>query len=376
MREERLSSLIGDIYDAALDAALWPCALEKVYRFVGGCAAGLHVMDAARRTGTVHYEVGTESGYSQLYFDKYAKLDPTNAALQVLSVGEVTSNSLLVPQDEFLESRVYKEWVKPQGWIDNIHVVLERSTAMQAGHVVFRHERDGLADDAARERMRLLVPHLRRAVLIGKVIDFKTAEAATFADTLDGLGAGMFLVDARGRIVHANARGHAMLAEGSLLRSAGGRLAAKDVNAEQTLHEVFLAAGSGDAKVGNKGIAVLLAAREGGRWVAHVLPLTSGARRRAGTAYAAVAAVFVHTAALEMRSPLESIARHYRLTPSELRVLVAVVEIGGVRETAEALGLGEPTVKTHLNHLFTKTGTSRQADLVKLVAGFSSPLAG
>jgi DNA-binding CsgD family transcriptional regulator len=167
-----------------------------------------------------------------------------------------------------------------------------------------------------------------------------------------------------------------MLAEGSLLRSAGGRLAAKDVNAEQTLHEVFLAAGSGDAKVGNKGIAVLLAAREGGRWVAHVLPLTSGAWRRAGTAYAAVAAVFVHTAALEMRSPLESIARHYRLTPSELRVLVAVVEIGGVRETAEALGLGEPTVKTHLNHLFTKTGTSRQADLVKLVAGFSSPLAG
>ena len=43
-------------------------------------------------------------------------------------------------------------------------------------------------------------------------------------------------------------------------------------------------------------------------------------------------------------------------------------------ETAEALGIGEATVKTHLHRLFGKTGTSRQADLVKLVAGFSSPL--
>ena len=224
--------------------------------------------------------------------------------------------------------------------------------------------------------MRLIVPHLRRAVLIGKVIDLKTAEAATFADTLDGISAGMLLVDSRGRIVHANTSGHALLAEGSLLRAAGGKLAANDANAEHALHDVFLAAGSGDAKVGNKGIAVLLSAPDGGRWVAHVLPLTSGARRRAGAAYAAVAAVFVQKAALETRSPFEHIARHYKLTPSELRVLIAVVEVGGVRETADALGLGEPTVKTHLNRLFTKTGTRRQADLVKLMAGFSSPLAG
>jgi DNA-binding CsgD family transcriptional regulator len=30
----------------------------------------------------------------------------------------------------------------------------------------------------------------------------------------------------------------------------------------------------------------------------------------------------------------------------------------------------------HLRRLFEKTGTGRQADLVKLVAGFASPLAG
>jgi DNA-binding CsgD family transcriptional regulator len=40
------------------------------------------------------------------------------------------------------------------------------------------------------------------------------------------------------------------------------------------------------------------------------------------------------------------------------------------------LGTAESTVKTHLHHVFTKTGTRRQADLVKLVAGFSNPLVG
>jgi len=32
-------------------------------------------------------------------------------------------------------------------------------------------------------------------------------------------------------------------------------------------------------------------------------------------------------------------------------------------------------VRTHLQHVFEKTETSRQADLVKLVAGYSSPFA-
>jgi DNA-binding CsgD family transcriptional regulator len=64
----------------------------------------------------------------------------------------------------------------------------------------------------------------------------------------------------------------------------------------------------------------------------------------------------------------------YRLTAAELRVLMAIVDIGGVPEVAPMLGISETTVKTHLQRVFEKTGTNRQADLVKLVAGFMSPL--
>jgi DNA-binding CsgD family transcriptional regulator len=128
--------------------------------------------------------------------------------------------------------------------------------------------------------------------------------------------------------------------------------------------------------IGTRGIALPLRGRDGSRYVAHVLPLTSGARRLAGIAYSAVAALFICKVAAENPSSPEIIARAYRLTPTELRVLLATVEVGGVREVAAALGIAENTVKTHLRNLFAKTGARRQADLVKIVAGYATPLIG
>ena len=82
----------------------------------------------------------------------------------------------------------------------------------------------------------------------------------------------------------------------------------------------------------------------------------------------------MHQASLETPSSMETISKLYRLTPGELRVLAAVSEVGGISAVAEVVGIAEATVKTHLQHLFAKTGTNRQVDLVKLVATHASPL--
>jgi DNA-binding CsgD family transcriptional regulator len=208
------------------------------------------------------------------------------------------------------------------------------------------------------------------------MFDLKAAEAATFADTLDGLSVGMCLVDAGGRIVHANAAGYAMISAGDILLSVGGRLVTGDAQVDKTLREIFAAAGQGDAALGTMGIAVALTGKDDERYVAHVLPLTSGARRRAGRTYTAAAALFVRKATLVVPSALEVIGKTFKLTPTELRVLLAIVEVGGVPEVAAALGVAATTVKTHLGRLFEKTGVGRQADLVKLVAEYATPLTG
>jgi DNA-binding CsgD family transcriptional regulator len=376
-KDETLSLLIGEIYDAALDPSLWVGVLGKARDFVGGFAAALFSKDAMQKNGDVYYDDGgITPRYKQIYFESYVELDPATMGHYFAAIGQPVSVTDLLPYEEFVETRFYKEWVKPQGCVDFISATLDKTATNAAMFGVFRHERDGLADDETRQRMRLIVPHIRRAALIGRVIDLRTAEATTFTDTLDGLSASMFLVNEAGQIVHANASGHTMLADGRVLRAADGRLAASDTQAGQSLNKIFAMAGIGDASVGTKGIAVPLLANDGDHYMAHVLPLTSGARRRTGMNYAAAAALFVRKAVLEVPSPPEIIAKLYGLTPSELRVLLAIVQVGGVPETAQALGIGEKTVKTHLHRLFGKTGAGRQAELVKLVAGFSNPLVG
>jgi DNA-binding CsgD family transcriptional regulator/PAS domain-containing protein len=371
-----LLPLIGEIYDAALNPDIWNAVLPKIGAFVGGSGGGLFAHHASRKSASIFYQFGVDPDYRQLYLEKYLTLDPMFGTYFVIDVGEVFSTSTFMAHAEFRQSRFYKEWVRPQGWIDNVGVYLDRTFESNAGFAVFRNEREGLTDEPVRERLRLLVPHLRRAVLIGKIIEFKTAQAATLADALDGLSAGMLFVDSSGRITHANAAGQAMIADGDVLRASLGRLVASDPDTNRVLRDIFLAAASGDAAIGAKGVAVPLVGRDGERYVAHVLPLSSGARRGAGVSYAAAAALFVQKAALANLSPPEVITKTYRLTAMELRVLLAIVEVGGVPQVAETLGIGESTVKTHLKRLYEKTGARRQADLVKLFAGYASPLLG
>ena len=371
-----LSALIGSIYDAVLEPALWTGVVERAGKFVGGVGASIFRQDSVRKIGNSYYHSGIDPRFERLYFEKYIKFDPLSAAYLTLKVGDVSSSSIIIPPAEFFETRFYREWARPQGLVDNVFAILERSPTSIAAFIVFRHERDGLADDDARQLLGLIAPHLRRAVLIGKVIDLRTIEAATFADTLDGLNAGIFLVDATGRIVHANAAGHGILAVGDILRSFAGRLVAHDQQVDEVLRDAFKATEHGDGAIGTKGIAVPLIARDGERHVAHILPLTSGARRRAELAITATAALFVQKAALETPSRPEAIAKAYKLTPTELRVLLTLVEVGGGPEVAKALGIADGTVKTHLSHLFQKTGVKHQVDLVRLVAGFSSPIVG
>jgi DNA-binding CsgD family transcriptional regulator len=113
---------------------------------------------------------------------------------------------------------------------------------------------------------------------------------------------------------------------------------------------------------------------DGSYYIAQVIALPSLLRDGAAERSSAVGALFIWKAELDGRSCAGLIDRTFELTPAELRVLQSIVDVGGVPETAVALGIAETTVKTHLHRVFAKTGVSRQADLVKLAAGFSNPL--
>jgi DNA-binding CsgD family transcriptional regulator/PAS domain-containing protein len=372
---ERLSALIGDIYDGALNPAQRTGVLDKIASFTGGHSGGLLSKHSLSKSESLYCYIGADPDSLRVYSESYPKLDPT-ADSPCFAVEQVVSATDLVPHEEFRRGRFYREWARPHGWVDVASAVIEKSATSCTFLSVVRHEANGLVDAEMRRRMALVVPHVRRALLVGKTINLKQAQTVCFSDILDGLSAGMILVDADGRIVHANAAGNAILETADVLRTFRGRLVASDAKINTALREILLAADAGDAVLGVRGIALPLTAHDGERYVAHVLPLTSGARRVACLAYNAVVALFVRKAALEAFSPPEVIGEMYKLTPTELRVLLAIVDVGGAPEVAAALGVAVTTIRTHLSRLFEKTGVTRQADLVKLVAGFSTPLAG
>lgn len=371
MSEEELSSLIGCIYDAAIEPASWPHLLEQLSLFVGGCAATIYSKDATRRTIDIAFDYGVERRFRENYISDFVKIDPTTIGSFYFDVGEVVSVTDILPYGEFSETRFFKEWVQPQNFSDAALSILDKSVTSYAAFSVFQHQKIGQVDGEMRRRMNLVVPHIRRAVLIGRIINLHKNEATAFADTLDTLVAALFLLDARGHVVQANASGRSLIAEASVLRASGGRLVINDASADTLLREALIATQGGDDNLGTRGISLPIPGPDSNHYVAHVLPLTAGARRKAGAGYAATAAVFMHKTDIELPSAPEAIAKLYKLTPSELRVLLKIFEIGGVPDVAVALGISEATAKTHLRRLFEKTGTSRQADLVKLVAGFA-----
>jgi DNA-binding CsgD family transcriptional regulator len=373
----RVSSLIGCIYEAALDPAKWPDALREVNEFVGGVASALVSHDMATKQGRFYFSWGDDPHYTKLYLEKYVRLNPVIAPMMLRKVGEVCCASDVIPREELHATRFYKEWLRPAGYGDATWGFVEKSAAVMTTIATSHDSESFPVGPGARRRMELILPHVRRAVAIGNVTAMHRIDAEMLADAVDALSAGVFLIADDGRLIRANARGKDMLARADMVGVDRGMFTiCGDPAARQALCNAIAEVMAGTPVVCPRGIAIPLMTRSGDRYVAHVLPLW-GARQKAACSSRAAAAIFVHKAEVGGLLPLEAVARQFDLSAAELRVLVAVVEVGGsVPEIAPALGISEPTVKTHLRRLFEKTGAKRQADLVRLVAGYSSPLIG
>jgi DNA-binding CsgD family transcriptional regulator len=114
---------------------------------------------------------------------------------------------------------------------------------------------------------------------------------------------------------------------------------------------------------------------DGKPWIAHVLSLTAGLRRKHGDTDGSAAAVFVREASLDLPLPIETVSKVFQLTPGESRILAATLQLGGGGEVAMTLGIAEAAVKSHLQHIFAKTGASRQSDLVARIGCVRDQLA-
>jgi DNA-binding CsgD family transcriptional regulator len=258
---ERFSALVADIYAASLDPSLWTGVLEEICAFVPAAISNIFVQDGVVKRANVGFDFGLQAPWNELYLMKYVKLNPAFPALLFCDVGEIFCSSNLVPATRIAQTLFYREYLQPQGLGETAGAVLEKSATRCAVFAVILTGSLGPVDEQTLRRMRLLIPHVQRAVLVGKTTDLP-------------------------------------------------RMAAEN-----------------------------------------------------------------QKAALSPWTFPELIARQFRLTPTELAVMSYMIELGGVPEAANVLGLPLPTVKTHLLSILAKTGIKDQNDLSRFVAHLANPAA-
>jgi DNA-binding CsgD family transcriptional regulator len=90
----------------------------------------------------------------------------------------------------------------------------------------------------------------------------------------------------------------------------------------------------------------------------------AGTRVRRGCLLGFLSALGCHAPA---RLAAGALASAFGLTPAEASVVLSLREHHDPTQVARELGLAVSTVRSHLKHAFRRTGTDRQAELLRLV---------
>jgi DNA-binding CsgD family transcriptional regulator len=374
---EKFSDVIGKIYDSAVDPALWPIALEATCGLIGATLGTVSVIDFKQHSIRFATQWGFDPYWKKLHDEKYGALMPFYSLYPSLQVGEILNTQMHMDRlgdQNARQSPFFTEWAEPAGYRDCTAGVVMRSDNVTGIFTMQTPTTRDLVGPKELAVAELLTPHVRRAVMIGDLLDMRSIAAAAFETTLDTFAAAVVLVDANTRIFHANAAAQSMFSAGGPVLAANNELRTSSAAANNALRSAIARAASNESALGYGGIAVPIQAGNGTSAIAHVLPLKYG-KLRPDMAHGAVAAVFVTPAQKSALPPVEALAGLFDLTPTEARVMIEIASGKNRAATAIALGIADSTVKTHLARVFEKTGTSEQPELAKLVASLTPPVA-
>jgi len=374
---ETFSDLIGSIYDCVITPERWTGVLDEICAELGFATGALSVASLTNMKAVVNAVSGSDLAVMTQnaigYGPDIIELWGGAARIQQYPLGEPIVQSQAVPQAVISGNRYYREWALPKGLFDAVAVGLVRDKAMVGNAIFSQHESAGPVDDGQIAGLRLLAPHIRRAVTISNLFDMKTVEATTFAATVEALTVGVVLADEESKIVHSNAAATAMLEAQDPILMRHGRIAVQSAATTTTLQSAVAQAAKDEATLGQKGIGIPIPRPGGDPLVIHVLPLRRSPTR-SGLIQRAAAALFVASAAGPPRLPHDALSQLYDLTPAEIRIFELICE-GQTRDAiSQSLGVAVSTVKSHLVHVFQKTGCRRQVDLVRLARSLTFPV--
>jgi len=366
MDEAAVESLIERIYDMALDPSLWPELVAGLAAMLGGHAGSIEQEHVESQRG-VGLTIGLDPSTVPQYFEYYAE---RNVLRRVRNFSErirsftpiITLDQDALAKDSLMRTEFYADFLKPVG----IHSVLTVGLWSEGPSVtamsIFRPLNRPSFDESARALAARLHPHLVRAFRIGRKVAASGAMQAGMSAALDQSPLGVLILG--GGVVHfANAQALGLLAEPGGLNLCGGALVAADVADTERLRAMMARAQAGPGRAGG----AVSVRRAGGKAPLSVVATPLGAERF--SFFPAEPCVLVCLTDPEVSAIPDAYLREgIGLTAAEARIARMLVEGRSLRGAAEDLDVSYSTVRNHLQHIFEKTGATRQAELVALLA--------
>jgi len=363
--DSRLQTLIGQIYDAALEPAQWQAFLEHLAAAHNG-AAIMYQQDPLRTAARVFAGVNVDVAMREPYENYYSRIRPWREQLARVPVGDiVVPISRWIEEASYRKTEYYNDYLARMDLYHHMFSVLAREDGVNTAVVLVRSRRGG--DFAVKERdfSAKLVPHLQRALQMNRHLHAAALQKQALLRGLEGLGVGVILARGDGGMLFANGVAEGILARGDGLAARQGRLFAATPALSQELHRLIRAAADTGAGQGREsGGTMRLPHRAGDETAALICPFPVAAAETVGPTMPA-ALIFLGGPA--PRTPVRQgdLQAIYGLTAAEARLVGALLAGLPLRDYAKANNIGIETTRTQLRHVFDKTGQRRQADLVR-----------
>lgn len=373
MTQYSIESLLDEIYQAALDRTHWPIALEKI----GDALKAASGIIGLQRYDELAWVQATriDPYYLEVMAAEYASANtnPFVGNLDIMPVGKAISLEEGFLDIDFKKSAAYHALNKASGLEEGVTVIAARRNTLAVIYGFMRSA--GKKDFSSAERVFLekLAPHIRRAVEIDGMLMQANQQVDAFQTLLDQLSTAVILLNSQGMPVYCNAAAERIIAANDGLGIYFNSVSAIYPVAHRALAQAINQALQTD---GSAPPAAVEIPRPSGFppyiVVASLMPFPRDTWQYFTDDHRII--LLITDPSETPPTAAELFRLLYQLSPAEVRVTESLAEGLSLQETADRLFISLNTAKTHLKHIFTKTNTGRQTELIRVIANLNSSL--
>lgn len=221
-----------------------------------------------------------------------------------------------------------------------------------------------------------LVACLQQHVGLAERIQTEMQQLRVYGQTLEAalhqLCVAVFVLNAESKLTFLNAAAKTLIKDGTVLAISEQKLVADLAETNLELQSAITCVLEDRGRKPFDHVLVMSRQREA-LLAAMVRPLAMPTRDETGDDLQAAAVVLVGNPEGQIDGGVDAIARTYRLTKSEARLLSEIARGDPLARSAERLKIKIATARTHLKRIFYKIHTERQSELIRLITTFAPP---